>query len=144
MTEQARRYYVYVICEVEDVKNLEPKTAPIGIDLGIKDFAIISNKTTKKNINKTSEVKGLEKKLSKTALRALTWCWLSVLPQIDMLLFRYMRNTIAAPRSIEVNFTEPDVLVLSKVLQQVTWEVFRIIQLLRFKYPVAQSSFPPR
>ena len=69
VTEQAGRYYVSVICEVEDVKNLKPKTEPIGIDLGIKDFAIISNKTTKKNINKTSEVKRLEKKLKREQRR---------------------------------------------------------------------------
>lgn len=85
--------------------------------------------------------KGLEKKLSKTALRALTWCWLSELPQIDMLLFRYMRKTIDAPRSIEVNFTDPDVLEVSKVLKQVNWERLRIIQFLRFQKAVDGTYF---
>ena len=37
----------------------------IGIDLGIKDLAICSNKETYKNINKTSKVKELEKKKRK-------------------------------------------------------------------------------
>lgn len=37
----------------------------IGIDLGIKDLAICSNKKTYKNINKTSKIKKLEKKRCK-------------------------------------------------------------------------------
>ena len=35
------------------------------IDLGIKDFAIVSNGTIKKNINKTARLKKLEKQLKK-------------------------------------------------------------------------------
>ena len=63
ITEQAGRYYVSIVCAVEEIKNHKPKTEPIGIDLGLKDFAIISNGIVKKNINKTSMVKKLEKKL---------------------------------------------------------------------------------
>ena len=37
----------------------------IGIDLGLKDFAIMSNGITKKNINKTKKVKKIEKKLKR-------------------------------------------------------------------------------
>jgi len=37
----------------------------IGIDLGIKDFAICSNGNTYKNINKTNQVKKLQKKLKR-------------------------------------------------------------------------------
>lgn len=65
----ADRYYVSVVCEVEETKNYKPKTEPLGIDLGIKDFAIISNGITKKNINKTSSVKKLEKKLKREQVR---------------------------------------------------------------------------
>lgn len=35
----------------------------IGIDLGLKDFAIVSNGKTYKNINKSAKIKKLEKKL---------------------------------------------------------------------------------
>ena len=77
--------------------------------------------------------RGLEKKLSKLALTTLTWCWLSELPQIDMLLLRYIRKAIDAPRSIEVNFGDPDVLEVSKVWKKVNWERLRIIQFLRFQ-----------
>lgn len=65
VTERAGRYYVSVVCEVNDVKNHTPKTDAIGIDLGLKDFAIISNGIVKKNINKTFNVKKIEKKLKR-------------------------------------------------------------------------------
>lgn len=77
--------------------------------------------------------KGLEKKLSKMALAMLTTCWLSELPEVDMLLFRYMRKTIDAPKSIETNFADPDVLELSKIWKRVNWEQTRIIQFVRFQ-----------
>ena len=35
----------------------------IGIDLGLKDFAIVSDGKTYKNINKSAKIKKLEKKL---------------------------------------------------------------------------------
>lgn len=69
VTEQAGRYYISIVCEVEDVKNCNPKTKPIGVDLGLKDFAILSNGAVKKNINKTSRVKKLEKKLKREQVR---------------------------------------------------------------------------
>lgn len=63
VTTQAGRYYVSVVCEEEQKPNTKPCTEPIGIDLGLKDFAIFSNGKTFKNINKTSIVKKLGKKL---------------------------------------------------------------------------------
>jgi putative transposase len=48
---------------IEYTDNLEmPTNEGIGIDLGIKDLAICSNKSIYKNINKTKEVKRLKKK----------------------------------------------------------------------------------
>ena len=69
VTEQAGRYYVSVVCEVDETKNHKPSSEPIGVDLGLKDFAIMSNEITKKNINKTSKVKKLEKKLKREQVR---------------------------------------------------------------------------
>lgn len=69
LTTQAGRYYVSVVCEVDDIKNHKPKSEPIGIDLGLKDFAILSNGVLKKNINKTVRVKKLEKKLKREQRR---------------------------------------------------------------------------
>lgn len=36
--------------------------------------------------------RGLQKKISASALSAITWCWLSELPEVGMLLFRYIRK----------------------------------------------------
>lgn len=69
VTEQAGRYYVSIVCEIEEIKNHKPKNEPIGIDLGVKDFAIMSNEVVKKNINKTLRVKKLEKKLKREQVR---------------------------------------------------------------------------
>lgn len=41
------------------------KSEPIGLDLGIKDLAILSDGTKYKNINKTYEVKQLEKRIKR-------------------------------------------------------------------------------
>ena len=77
--------------------------------------------------------KGLQKKLSASALTSLTTCWLSELPEIDLVLFRYIHKAIDAPRSIELNFGDPDVLELSKVWKKVNNERLRVMQFLRFQ-----------
>ena len=62
VSKKANRYYVSVIIDT-NIKPQENINQGIGIDLGIKDFAICSNKQTYKNINKTQRVRKLEKKL---------------------------------------------------------------------------------
>lgn len=54
-------WYVSVSIEVDDNTNV-PSNEGIGIDLGIKDLAICSDKKVYKNINKTYKVKKLEKR----------------------------------------------------------------------------------
>jgi len=62
---KAGRYYVSVLCDIvnyNDYSNISNEG--IGIDLGIKDLAIVSNIDNPfKNINKTDEVRKLKKKL---------------------------------------------------------------------------------
>ena len=60
---KAGRYYVSVLVELPDIKVANSNNEGIGIDLGIKDFAIISNGKTYKNINKSTRLKKLEKQL---------------------------------------------------------------------------------
>lgn len=65
VSKKADRYFVSVIVE-EEVKVKENKsTKGLGIDLGLKEFAVTSNGTHKKNINKTARVKKIEKKLKR-------------------------------------------------------------------------------
>lgn len=62
---KAGRYYVSVLIEVVEKHQINSNEG-IGIDLGIKDLAIVSNiEKSFKNINKTSKVNKLEKKLKR-------------------------------------------------------------------------------
>lgn len=54
-------FWLSVAIEVEDATEL-PTNEGIGIDLGIKDLAICSDGNVYRNVNKTREVKRLEKK----------------------------------------------------------------------------------
>lgn len=54
-------WYVSVGIEVDDNTAL-PSNESIGIDLGIKNLAVCSDKNTYENINKTQKVKKLEKR----------------------------------------------------------------------------------
>ena len=57
------RYYVSVLIEIPNNKIANNSNEGIGIDLGLKDFAIVSNGKTYKNINKSTKLKKLEKQL---------------------------------------------------------------------------------
>ena len=60
---KADRYYVSVLIEIPDRRTVNNSSKGIGIDLGLKDFAIVSNGKAYKNINKSAKLKKLEKKL---------------------------------------------------------------------------------
>jgi len=60
---KAGRYYVSVLVEVPDAKIANNSNEGIGIDLGLKDLAILSNGKTYKNINKSAKLRKLEKQL---------------------------------------------------------------------------------
>lgn len=60
---KAGRYYVSVLIEIPNNKIANNSNEAIGIDLGLKDFAIVSNGKTYKNINKSAGLKKLEKQL---------------------------------------------------------------------------------
>ena len=60
---KADRYYVSVLIEIPDNKIANNSNEGIGIDLGLKDFAVVSDGTSYKNINKSAKLKKLEKQL---------------------------------------------------------------------------------
>lgn len=76
---------------------------------------------------------GLQKKVSPYALSYITTAWLSELPGIDELLFRYIRKALDAPRSMELNFGDPDILEVSQICKKVSYERHRAIQFARFQ-----------
>ena len=57
------KFYVFVLVEIPDAQIANNSNDGIGIDLGLKDFAIVSNGKTYKNINKSARLKRLEKQL---------------------------------------------------------------------------------
>ncbi|WP_415316264.1 RNA-guided endonuclease InsQ/TnpB family protein [Clostridium perfringens] len=74
VSQKADRYYVSILVEERDIKisnsNIGIKISNtnnegLGIDLGIKEFAVCSDGIKFKNINKTSTVKKVEKKLKR-------------------------------------------------------------------------------
>ncbi|MCC0785122.1 transposase [Clostridioides sp. ES-S-0108-01] len=65
VSQKSDRYYVSILVEEDDIQVSKCTNEGIGIDLGIKDFAICSNGSKFKNINKTSTVKKVEKKLKR-------------------------------------------------------------------------------
>ncbi|MGO0881734.1 RNA-guided endonuclease InsQ/TnpB family protein [Clostridioides difficile] len=65
VSQKSNRYYASILVEEDDIRVSKCTNEGIGIDLGIKDFAICSDKKKFKNINKTSTVKKVEKKLKR-------------------------------------------------------------------------------
>ena len=66
LSQRAGKYFVSILCEVEEIQA-RPKLEEngLGIDLGIKEFAVCSDGKIHKNINKTRNVRKLEKKLKR-------------------------------------------------------------------------------
>ena len=60
---KAGRYYVSALVEVPNVNVRNNTNDGVGIDLGLKDLAIVSNGKIYKNINKSARLKKLEKQL---------------------------------------------------------------------------------
>ncbi len=63
VSAKAGRYYVSALVEIPDTKASDNFHDGIGIDLGLKDLAVVSNGKTYKNINKSERLKKLEKQL---------------------------------------------------------------------------------
>ena len=65
VSTKAGRYYVSVLVEEQENEKPQLNDFGLGIDLGVKEFAVVSNGKTYKNINKTAKIKKLEKQLKR-------------------------------------------------------------------------------
>ena len=65
VSQKADKYYVSILVEEDDKKVYKSTNEGLGIDLGVKEFVVCSNGIKFKNINKTSTVKKVEKKLKR-------------------------------------------------------------------------------
>ncbi|MDR2833320.1 MAG: transposase, partial [Streptococcaceae bacterium] len=64
ITHDGRNWYLSIGFE-QAVKEVELTDVSLGIDVGVKELAVVSNNTFYKNINKTKRVKQLEKRLKR-------------------------------------------------------------------------------
>lgn len=77
--------------------------------------------------------RGLGRKLSAAALSATATSFLCELPDYDITLFRYICRALNSPVSIETDFSDPDVVEVTKMVRRVRYEAMRIRQFLRFQ-----------
>lgn len=63
-------WWISVGIEVLEIEIRDEQTEPIGIDLGVKDFAVFSNGTVYSNINKSRTIKRATKTLKRLQRRA--------------------------------------------------------------------------
>lgn len=62
---KAGRYYISVLVDIPEQDAQINSNPGMGIDLGLKDFAICSNGFIYQNINKTNNIRKIEKKLKR-------------------------------------------------------------------------------
>ena len=65
ISKKADRYYVSVLVEVADQPKISLNTSGLGIDVSVKELAVLSNGDVYHNINKTETVKKLEKQIKR-------------------------------------------------------------------------------
>ncbi|MDE6190312.1 MAG: TIGR03915 family putative DNA repair protein [Muribaculum sp.] len=91
---------------------------------------------------KSSRVwRGLEKKLSRSALSAVVASFLCEIPEYDTVLFRYIRKAIDSPVSIETDFSDADVVEMTRMVRRVNGEAHRVKQFVRFQKAADGSYF---
>ena len=66
ISKKAGRYYISVLVEVPDSPKISLNTSGLGIDVGVKELAVLSNGDVYHNINKTETVRKLEKQIRRT------------------------------------------------------------------------------
>ena len=63
ISHKAGRYYISVLVDIPNIDNVKCNNFGIGIDLGLKNLAICSNGSIYHNINKTHNIRKVEKRL---------------------------------------------------------------------------------
>lgn len=77
--------------------------------------------------------RALEKKLSREALSAVVASFLCEIADYDIVLFRYLRKAVDSPVSIETDFSDPDVVEMTRMVRRVRGEAHRVKQFVRFQ-----------
>lgn len=85
----------------------------------------------------------LEKKISKPACGMIWSTWLSELEGCDELIFRYICKLFNNKRSIESDFSDPDVLEMMQIARKVRNEAEHVRQFVRFQKASDDTFFAP-
>ncbi|MHB9055241.1 MAG: TIGR03915 family putative DNA repair protein [Paludibacteraceae bacterium] len=118
-------FFAFEAKETPDILLGTEDAKPIFID---KLFTIVTEKEKSERV-----WKGLEKKISFFSCHMLLLVWLSELPEVDSLIFRYIYKTFIASKSIETNFGDTDILQCSEIFKKVNQSCHKTIQFVRFQ-----------
>jgi probable DNA metabolism protein len=91
--------------------------------------------------------RGLHKKISAEACKMLSVAFLSELPDIELLLYRYIRKAMESKVSIENNFADPTVMEMLQLFKKVSQEAGRVRMFVRFQKTMDDiyfASFDPK
>ena len=69
ISKKANKYFVSVIVNIDISKTISTYNDGLGIDLGLKEFAILSTGKVYKNINKLKVIRNIEKRLKREQKR---------------------------------------------------------------------------
>ena len=69
ITKQVNKYFVSVIVDIDTSKSTSDYSNGLGIDLGLKEFAVLSTGKVYKNINKSRVIRNMEKRLKREQKR---------------------------------------------------------------------------
>lgn len=87
--------------------------------------------------------KGLQKKMSKSAINMLYAVWLSEEEESDNLIFRYIKKAFDAPYPIENNFGDDDILKATQLAKKVNREAELLRQFVRLQKTADGMYFAP-
>ena len=77
ISRKANRWFASFLIDTEDIKPLEPNGQSVGVDLGIKELATLSNDKVFTNIrsltSKAKKLRKLNKKLSRQVKKSVDW-----------------------------------------------------------------------
>ena len=76
---------------------------------------------------------GLEKQLSREAMKLISVSWLSELKALNSHLFRYICKVFTIAKGLERNFADADVLAVTNIARKVLHEQLRMKQFIRFQ-----------
>lgn len=69
ISKKANKYFVSIIVDIDISKTISTYNDGLGIDLGLKEFAILSTGKIYKNINKLKVIRNIEKRLKREQKR---------------------------------------------------------------------------